>query len=215
MTRAARILLFLCAAAIPAAAQTINVDFVRSIVAAPRSPRIAMIEGNSTVHLFDVSAAQPKRVLTLGSAVFDKHFEDAIVESLHWSADGHFLELELSDGDESTLALVLDVACKRESPVVVKAGRHDALTATWSVAGHRLYAIPAGEDLPAEENGVYVFDPETGKSTALARGLDVAGPLEAAEKRLWTRIAVSVDDAIRYRLISIDLDSGAVTRVAP
>jgi hypothetical protein len=208
-------ILLVVAAAVPAAAQAVNVDFVRSIVAARGSSRMAMIEGSSTVHLFDVSAAEPRRMLTLGPSVFDKHFEDAVVESLHWSADGHFLELELSDGDESGLALVLDVACGKESPVAVRAGKHDAATATWSVAGHRLYAIPAGQDLPAEEDGVYVFDPESGKTAALARGLDVAGPLEAAEKRLWTRIAVSVGEAVRYRLISIDLDSGAVTRVAP
>lgn len=209
-----RILLFAAALTLPAAA-AINTDFIRLLEARPGSSRIAIVEGRSALHVLDIKGATAKTVISLPESAFASHFEDAVIHDIAWSADGHFLSIDLSDGDEYALMLVLDVACGAKAPMIAKAGKHDAANGAWASTGHLLYLTPASDEVPLAEDGLYSFDPETGKPAAIVRGHRFAGPLEAGDKQLWARIAETDGDLTRYRLVSIDLKTGALTRLAP
>ncbi len=149
-------------------------------------------------------------VFTVDRKDLARYVEEPEVDSIEWSADGRALKIAINDREEDHAIVVVEPARGVGSLRAVSVDGSLGAWGTWSTSGHRLYVTPA-----SDKDGVYVVDPIAGTATRLMKGYKIATHISATETFLVVKVEQFEGVRVKSSLISIDLRTGSVNRLAP
>lgn len=200
-------------------AKDLNIDAVSEIYVSRNGKSVALLsryQDGAVIHVLRRQADRPQLAATISESSLSRFLDEGKIDTVEWSANGTWLKIEITDGDERTI-LVLDATRGTESlQEVTAAGRRPA-SASWATIGDKLYvATTIADDLDAAaDDGIYVIAFPGQRGRLLARGIGVTSRLAVTDNMIIAKIQRLDGEALRHLLVAVDLRTGAIHPVVP